>query len=49
MNIDAAAIDDIVLALLYLTLHDNNRARKGFNRDVLNRLHEHSFIRLSRQ
>ncbi|EGP42535.1 DUF6429 family protein [Achromobacter insuavis] len=44
MNIDADAIDDAVLALLYLTLHDHNRAWKGFDWDVLNRLHERGLI-----
>jgi hypothetical protein len=32
------------LALLYLTLHDRYRAWKGFDWDVLNRLHERGFI-----
>ncbi|CAN0627961.1 conserved protein of unknown function [Burkholderia multivorans] len=31
MNIDTAAIDDAVLALLYLTVHDRNRAWKSFD------------------
>lgn len=44
MNIDADAIDDAVLALLYLTRHDHNRAWKGFDWDVLNRLHERGLI-----
>ena len=44
MNINTAAIDDAVLALLYLTLHDGNRAWKGFDRDVLERLHERGLI-----
>lgn len=44
MNIDLAAIDDAVLALLYLTLHDDNRAWKSFDWDALNRLHERGFI-----
>lgn len=44
MNIDTDAIDDVVLALLYLTLHDQNRAWKSFDWDVLNRLHERGLI-----
>lgn len=44
MNIDTAAIDDAVLALLYLTLHDHNRAWKSFDWDALNRLHERGLI-----
>ncbi|MBB5022544.1 DUF6429 family protein [Desulfurispira natronophila] len=37
-------IDEAVLALLYLTLHDDNRAWKSFDWDVLGRLHEKGFI-----
>ena len=37
-------IDKAVLALLQLTLHDGNRAWKGFDWDVLNRLCEQGFI-----
>jgi hypothetical protein len=33
-------IDDTTLALLYLTLHDDYRAWKGFAWSVLDRLHE---------
>ncbi|WP_288831053.1 DUF6429 family protein [uncultured Paraburkholderia sp.] len=44
MNIDTAAIDDAVLALLYLTLHDHNRAWKSFDWDALSRLHERGLI-----
>ncbi|MHA6909823.1 DUF6429 family protein [Ralstonia pseudosolanacearum] len=44
MNIDTAAIDDAVLALLYLTLHDHNRAWKSFDWDALNRLHERGLV-----
>ena len=44
MNINTAAIDEAVLALLYLTLHDNNRAWKGFDWEALNRLHERGLI-----
>ena len=31
MNTNTVAIDDAVLALLHLTLHDHNRAGKGFD------------------
>ncbi|KFG95468.1 hypothetical protein GQ56_0120460 [Burkholderia paludis] len=44
MNIDLGAIDDAVLALLYLTLHDGNRAWKSLDWNVLNRLHERGLI-----
>ncbi|GLV59850.1 hypothetical protein KDH_66740 [Dictyobacter sp. S3.2.2.5] len=37
-------IDEVVLALLQLTLHDSYRAWKGFDWDVLNRLHEKGWI-----
>jgi len=40
MNINTDAIDEVALALLYLTLHDRYRAGKGFDWDVLNRLYE---------
>lgn len=44
MNLDEEKIDRTVLALLYLTLHDTNRAWKSFDWDVMNRLHEKGFI-----
>ncbi|WGS41653.1 DUF6429 family protein [Burkholderia sp. JSH-S8] len=44
MNVDIGAIDETVLALLYLTLHDHNRAWKSFDWEVLNRLHERGLI-----
>lgn len=44
MNIDHDKIDETVLALLVLTLHDGNRAWKGLDWDVLNRLHAKGFI-----
>ena len=44
MNINTTAIDDAVLALLRLTLHDHNRAWKGFDWDVLSRLHARGLI-----
>jgi hypothetical protein len=42
LNIDK--IDDAALALLYLTLHDGSRAWKGFDWDVLGRLHDKGMI-----
>jgi hypothetical protein len=39
MNLDEDRIDDAVLALLYLGLHDEFRAWKGFDWDAMDRLH----------
>lgn len=44
MPLDTDKIDDAALALLYLTLHDNYRAWKGLDWDVLDRLHEKGMI-----
>ena len=44
MDIDTKKIDDTVLALLHLTLHDDTRAWKGFDWDTMNRLHQKGFI-----
>jgi hypothetical protein len=44
MDIDTKKIDETVLALLYLTLHDGSRAWKGFDWDSMNRLHQKGFI-----
>ncbi len=44
MEIDEQKIDEAVLALLYLTLHDDNRVWKSFGWDAMNRLHERGFI-----
>jgi hypothetical protein len=43
-DIDTDKIDRAVLALLYLTLHDDHRAWKGHDWDALDRLHEKGFI-----
>jgi hypothetical protein len=43
MDIDDRKIDETVLALLYLTLHDG-RAWKGFDFEVMSRLHQKGFI-----
>ena len=44
MAIDEQKIDEAVLALLYLTLHDGHRAWKTFDWDALSRLFEEGFI-----
>lgn len=44
MNLDEEKIDRAVLALLYLGLHQERRAWKGFDWDAMNRLHENGYI-----
>ncbi len=44
MEINEDSVDDAVLALLWLTLHDRGRAWKGHDWDVLGRLHEKGLI-----
>jgi Domain of unknown function (DUF6429) len=44
MDLDENKIDQAVLALLYLGLHDGARAWKGFDWEAMNRLHEKGFI-----
>jgi hypothetical protein len=44
MPLNTDKIDDAALALLYLTLHDGCRAWKGFDWDVLGRLHDKGMI-----
>jgi len=44
MQPNTEKIDDAVLALLYLTLHDGARAWKSHDWDAMNRLHEKGFI-----
>ena len=44
MALDTDKIDDAVLALLALTLHDGYRAWKGFDWDALDRLHQKGLI-----
>ncbi len=39
MEPDTDRIDEAVLALLYLSLHDGTRAWKSFDWDAMNRLH----------
>jgi hypothetical protein len=44
MDIDTDKIDETVLALLYLTLHDGFRAWKGHDWDALDRLYQKGMI-----
>lgn len=44
MELDTDKIDDAVLALLHLTLHDQRRAWKGLDWDVLDRLYRRGMI-----
>jgi hypothetical protein len=44
MAVDEERIDEAVLALLWLTLHDERRAWKGFDWEVLGRLHAKGLI-----
>jgi len=44
MPLNTDKIDDAALALLYLTLHDGDRAWKGFDWGVLGRLHDKDMI-----
>ena len=44
MDIDTDRIDDAVLALLLLGLHDGCRAWKGFDWNAMDRLHEKGMI-----
>ena len=43
-DIDPERIDDAVLALLWLGLHDGRRAWKGFDWGALDRLHRKGMI-----
>jgi hypothetical protein len=44
VELDTDKIDDTVLALLYLGLHDGMRAWKGFDWAATDRLHEKGYI-----
>lgn len=44
LAIDEQKIDQTVLALLYLTLHDGCRAWKSFDWQAMTRLHEKGLI-----
>ena len=43
MALDTNKIDEAVLALLYLGLHDGARAWKGFDWDAMDRLHQQGY------
>lgn len=44
MEVDTHKVDEAVLAILYLTLHDRVRAWKGIDWEAMNRLHERGLI-----
>jgi hypothetical protein len=44
MELDANKIDDAVLALLFLGLHEGDRVWKWFDWESMNRLHEQGYI-----
>jgi hypothetical protein len=44
MELDTNKIDEAVLALLYLGLHDGTRVWKSFDWDAMDRLHEKGLI-----
>ena len=44
MEYDKDKVDEIVLALLWLTLSDERRAWKGFDWEALDRLHAKGYI-----
>lgn len=44
MELNTNKIDDAVLALLYLGLHNEARVWKGFDWEAMNRLHERGYI-----
>jgi len=44
MELDTNKIDEAVLGLLYLGLHDGARTWKGFDWDAMDRLHEQGYI-----
>lgn len=44
MDIDTDKIDEAVLALLYLGLHEGERTWKGFDWEAMGRLHAKGYI-----
>ncbi len=44
MEVDEEMVDDAVLALLWLTLHDRSRAWKSFDWDTMDSLHAKGMI-----
>ena len=44
MEYDEDKVDEMVLALLFLTLHDGRRAWKGHDWDAMDRLHKKGMV-----
>ena len=44
MSYNRDSAGDLALALMYLTLHDGQRAWKGLDWEVMDHLHERGFI-----
>jgi Domain of unknown function (DUF6429) len=44
MGVDSEKLDETVLALLHLGLHEGNRTWKSFDWDVMGRLHAKGYI-----
>jgi hypothetical protein len=44
MDYDLDRAGDLTLALMWISLHDGARVWKGYDWDVMNRLHEQGFI-----
>ena len=44
MEINSDKIDDMVLALLWLTMHEHDRAWKGHDWDAMDRLFQKGYI-----
>ena len=44
MDLDPEKIDEAAMALLYLTLHDHDRAWKGIDWEISDRLHAKGVI-----
>ena len=44
MDYNPDKVDEAVLALLYLTVHDGARPWKSFDWEAMNRLHEKGYI-----
>src|ERR1035438_10231691 len=44
MEYDKDKVDEMVLALLFVTIHDNGRAWKGHDWDAMDRLHKKGMI-----
>jgi len=42
--INTERVDEAILALLYLGVHEGNRAWKGFDWDSMERLHQKGYI-----